>query len=68
MLSLCVCARACARVCGVRVRGGFYLYLVFKSLSIIGECPVNRNLLDPKDGPKKTKLQFFLMVLMISIT
>jgi hypothetical protein len=28
----------------------FYLYFVFKSLSIVGQCPLNKNILAPKIG------------------
>jgi hypothetical protein len=39
--------------------GGLFVYLVFKSLSIVDECPMNGNVLDPKGGAQKDKITVF---------
>jgi hypothetical protein len=56
---VCMYICMCASLAPGRL-DGFYSYSVFKSLFIIGQCPVNMNnpapkTRDPSDGPQNTK-------------
>jgi hypothetical protein len=66
MPPVCLCISMYVRMCTVLAPGrleGFYSYLLFKSLYVIGWCPGNLNILvtkieTPQMGPKKPNGNF----------